>query len=106
MKLLSLARDLKRRKARERNQQFVVEGVRSVEMLLDSALGVTGILYAPALAADSRGLAILARANQTRIAVLEVSDAEFASAADTDTPQGVLAISEIPDRFLPSPPSR
>jgi RNA methyltransferase, TrmH family len=64
---------------------------------------VTGILAATSVAADSRGLAILARAEQNNIPVLRVSDAEFASSASTDTPQGVLAISDIPDNRLKSP---
>ncbi|MEP6781996.1 MAG: RNA methyltransferase, partial [Gemmatimonadaceae bacterium] len=103
MKLLTLARDLKRRKARERNQLFVVEGVRSVEMLLDSRLNITGLLTTPGLRNDIRGQAILARASQNGVAVLEASEAEFASAANTDTPQGVLAISKIPSNVLHAP---
>ncbi|MEO7997709.1 MAG: RNA methyltransferase [Gemmatimonadaceae bacterium] len=103
MKLLSIARDLQRRKARERNQRFVAEGVRSVESLLDSALNVTGILTVASLGDNIRGLAILARAEQNNIPVLQVSDAEFASSASTDTPQGVLAVAEIPDYSLSAP---
>ena len=36
VKLLTLARDLQRRKARERQHRFVAEGVRTVEALLAS----------------------------------------------------------------------
>lgn len=103
MKLLTLARDLQRRKARERIRKFVAEGVRTVECLLDSSFSVTGILAASSLAEDSRGLAILARAEQKKIPVLQVSNAEFASSASTDTPQGVLAVSDIPDASLTAP---
>ena len=103
MKLLTIARDLQRRKAREKNQRFVAEGVRSVESLLDSQLKVTGILTASGLMEDKRGLDILARAGQNNIPVLQVSDAEFASATRTDTPQGVLAIAEIPEHRLAVP---
>lgn len=103
VKLLTIARDLKRRKARERNQRFVAEGIRCVESLLESRLSITGIMAAAMLAADKRGLGILARAEQDSIPVLQVSDAEFASSASTDTPQGVLAIAEIPNRPIPTP---
>ncbi|MEP6832448.1 MAG: RNA methyltransferase [Gemmatimonas sp.] len=103
MKLLTIARDLQRRKAREKTRRFVVEGVRSVESLLDSRLKVTGILAAPGLGNDIRGLAILARAEQNNFPVLQVTDAEFASSASTDTPQGVLAIAEIPEHVLETP---
>ncbi|MBC8087707.1 MAG: RNA methyltransferase [Phycisphaerae bacterium] len=105
MKLLTLARDLQRRKARERTRKFVAEGVRTVESLLDSSFTVTGILAASSLGEDSRGLAILARAEQSNIPVQQVSDAEFASSASTDTPQGVLAVGSIPDALLTDPGS-
>lgn len=103
VKLLTLARDLQRRKARERTGKFVAEGVRTVESLMDSSFEVTGILAADSLAADTRGQAILARAEQSKIPILHVSDAEFASSASTDTPQGILAISDIPDKPMPVP---
>ncbi len=103
MKLLSVARDLKRRKARERQQRFVAEGIRTVEALLDSPLMVYGLLTAAALRDDTRGAALVARAEARGLPVLEVADAEFASAADTEAPQGVLAIGGIPDRVLAPP---
>lgn len=103
MKLLTLARDLQRRKGRERTNKFVAEGVRTVESLLDSSLTVTGILAAASAGTDSRGRAILARAEQKGVPILHVSDAEFASSASTDTPQGVLAICDIPHSVLVDP---
>jgi TrmH family RNA methyltransferase len=103
LKLLTVARDLQRRKAREKNGLFVAEGVRSVESLLDSPVVVSGILTAPGLDGTERGLAILARAAQRNIPLLQVTDAEFASSASTDTPQGILAIAEIPESRLESP---
>jgi TrmH family RNA methyltransferase len=103
VKLLTLARHLRQRKARERSQQFVAEGVRALEVLLKSTISVTGILAAPSLALQIRGQAILARAAELDIEVLGVSEAEFASAANTDTPQGVLAIADIPRHLLKEP---
>lgn len=103
MKLLTLARDLQRRKARERQQRFVAEGVRTVETLLASPLEVTGVLATAALRAEARGAALLEMAEARRIPVVEVSDAELASAADTDTPQGVLAVGRIPEATLAAP---
>ena len=103
MKLLTLARHLRQRKARERSQQFAAEGVRTVEELLESTVKVVGLLVAPSLAEHARGEAILARAARRNIDVLSVSETEFASAANTDTPQGVLAIGEIPQHQLDAP---
>lgn len=103
MKLLTLARDLQRRKARERQQRFVAEGVRTVETLLASKLDVTGVLVTAALRDDSRGAALLETAEARGIPVHQVSDAELESAADTETPQGVLAVAVIPKAALTPP---
>ena len=100
MKLLTLARDLRRRRARERQQLFVAEGVRAVEELLRSPLPVRGMLVAPQLAGALRGSALLESARRSGVELTEVDEREFASAAETDSPQGVLAIGEIPDAKL------
>jgi len=100
LKLLTLARDLKRRKARERQHLFAAEGVRAVEELARSALSLRGVLVAPQLVDAPRGAALLFDLRRRDIDVVEVSALEFASAAETDSPQGVLAIGEIPARDL------
>ena len=100
MKLLTLARDLRRRRARERQGLFVAEGVRAVEELLGSPLAVRGLLVAPQLAAAPRGTALLDLARRSGVELAEVGEREFAGAAETDSPQGILAIAEIPDRRL------
>lgn len=97
MKLLSLARDLKRRKARERQRLFVSEGVRAVEELLRSPLSIRGALVAPQLLDAPRGAA-LAQLLRSRVEVQETAATEFASAAETESPQGVIAIAEVPER--------
>jgi len=100
VKWLTTARDLKRRKARERNGLFVAEGVRTVEELARSPLHVEAVLVADRAAADDRAMSA-ARALEVRGAPLVVvSDAEFDSAADTEHPQGVLAIARTPRRSL------
>ena len=96
MSLLTLARDLKRRKARERRSLFVAEGVRSVEELLGSDLVVQGALVTAALSKTERGAALRALLDVRRITCEEVGDDDFSSAADTENPQGVLGIAEIP----------
>jgi TrmH family RNA methyltransferase len=96
LRLLTLARDLRRRKARERQGLFVVEGVRAVEELLRSSLRVEGVLVAPGLADAPRGAALREQLEARGAPMLDVSARDFASAADTETPQGVLAIAAAP----------
>src|SRR6266536_1453316 len=102
VRLLTLARDLRRRKSRERQSLFVVEGVRAVEELLQSPLVIRGILSAPQLAGAPRGSALLDRIATGSIEHSRVNEAEFRSAAETESPQGILAIAEIPARSLES----
>jgi TrmH family RNA methyltransferase len=100
LRLLTLARDLRRRKAREKQALFVAEGVRAVEELLASGLQIRGVLVAPQLAGAERGAALAERLASAGCEVGRVSEAEFRSAAETDSPQGVLAVAEIPHRSL------
>jgi TrmH family RNA methyltransferase len=110
VQLLTLARDLKRRKARERRSQFVAEGVRTVEELLLSPVVVRGVLRTAAFAEAARGAArgaareaalldALARRN---IECVEVDEKDFLSAADTEHPQGILAVADVPVNALAS----
>jgi TrmH family RNA methyltransferase len=100
MRLLTVARDLKRRKARERLGRFVVEGIRSVEELLRSGFGIHGALVSPPLNATPRGAVLRTALEYREIPIQSVTDTEIADASDTDTPQGVLVIAEIPRRSL------
>jgi len=102
VRLLSLARDLSRRKAREKRALFVAEGVRSVEELLRSGLTVQGVLIAPQLAQAPRGQLLRSSLDAASVEVAEVSESDFRSAAATESPQGVIAIGEIPKREFAS----
>ncbi|MGI8509273.1 MAG: TrmH family RNA methyltransferase [Gemmatimonadaceae bacterium] len=102
MKLLTIARDLHRRRGRERTGLFLAEGVRTVEELLSSSIGIRGVLVAPALAVTERGAELgqrlMAAALSGGMELVQVTDSELASAADTDSPQGVVAIAAQPER--------
>lgn len=102
MKLLTTARDLKRRKAREKRSLFAAEGVRSVEELLKSSLHLEGALVSPALAETERGQRLRALLDARGIEVLEISGKDFASAADTDSPQGVIMVARVPTGSMAS----
>jgi len=58
------------------------------------------MLVAPQLAGAPRGTALVDAARRSGVELVEVDEREFASAAETDSPQGVLAIGEIPDAKL------
>jgi RNA methyltransferase, TrmH family len=89
---------------------FVVEGVRAAEELVKSPLRIVGALASPQLASSDRGLALRDSLASRAIEVADVTTAEFESAAETDTPQGILVIAATPERalhhFAASDPSR
>ena len=100
VRLLTLARDLRRRKARENRGLFVAEGVRAVEELVRSSMAIEGILVAPQLVDAPRGAALLETVRSRGLLVESVGASEFASATETESPQGVLALARIPSAGL------
>lgn len=71
--------------------------MRSVEELVASSLSIKGVLTAPQLDGAPRGLALRRSIADKGIEVANVNEIEFRSAAETESPQGVLAIAEIPE---------
>jgi RNA methyltransferase, TrmH family len=102
VKSLTVARDLQRRRARERTGLFAAEGIRCVEELIDSGLRIRSAIVAPGLRDTERGAALAATLHAGSAArgftIDETTDAELAEAAGTDTPQGVIVIAEQPER--------
>lgn len=89
-------RALKRRKGRGEYGLFLAEGPHLVEELLGSSLTVRHVLYTAAAAEEPDVAALLDRCAGREVATEEVPDAELEEFADTVTPQGILAVAEIP----------
>jgi TrmH family RNA methyltransferase len=98
--LLTLARDLRRRKAREKRGLFVAEGVRAVEELVKSSIEIEGVLIAPQVEDAPRGAALVAAVRERGLTLETVAATEFSSAAETESPQGILALARIPGATL------
>ncbi|HYS61554.1 MAG TPA: RNA methyltransferase [Gemmatimonadales bacterium] len=105
--LQSTIRDLQRRKARGRRGLALIEGVRLVEEALAAGVAFTGALVAPDLARTARGTALVTELEGHAVTVEEVGARVLAQLADTETPQGIIAVIE-PRRwtasdFVPAP---
>jgi TrmH family RNA methyltransferase len=91
------------RSARDRRETglFVIEGVRLVEEALNAGLKPETILYLEDL--GDRGAAVLERFRAAALEPIPVSAAVMQAAAGTQTPQGLLAVLQIPAAPLPAP---
>lgn len=99
--LQSTIRDLQRRKARGRRGLALIEGVRLVEEALAAQVPFKGALVAPDLARTARGTALVTELQSHAVQVEEVAARVFAQLADTETPQGIIAVIE-PRRWAAS----
>lgn len=101
----SLLRSLRQRKTREAEGLFLVEGIRAVEDLAASALPIRLAAAASTLGDSLRGRALLDLLAAKRVAVREAAERELAELADTETPQGILAVAGIPRAGLDDLPA-
>jgi TrmH family RNA methyltransferase len=92
--LKTTIRDLHRRRGRERRGLALAEGVRLVEEALDAGVPIRGAAISPALEATTRGQALKSALEQNGIRLDLVNDAELEELADTEHPQGVVAVIE------------
>jgi TrmH family RNA methyltransferase len=100
-------RDLQRRRGRERRNRTLAEGVRLVEEALAAGIAMDGVLVAPGLDATPRGRALHDALSARGVHVEALSERDFADLAETDQPQGVLAVIALPawepEALRPSP---
>lgn len=92
----ALLRALQRRRIRESEGAFLVEGVRAVEDLLAAPLGVRFLAWSSTLEDTERGRALLSAAERRGVPLRSAGESELAELAGTETPQGVLAVAEAP----------
>ena len=92
--LQTMIRDLHRRRGRERRGLALAEGVRLLEEALATGIAIRGVAASPALESTTRGKALKAALDARGIRVEEVSEADLETLADTEHPQGVVAVIE------------
>src|SRR2546430_13478252 len=98
--LQSTIRDLQRRKARGRRGLALIEGVRLVEEALAAGLTFRGALVTPDLARTTRGRELVVELERHAVSVEEGSARALAQVADTEAPQGIVAVVE-PRTWVP-----
>ena len=94
-----LIRKLRTRKRREEGA-FLAEGIRLVEELLAGDVDVQLVISSPVLSETDRGRRLLEQVEESGLDHVEVEERELCELADTETPQGVLAVGREPQRRL------
>ena len=95
-----LVRSLRQRRSRDAEGLFLAEGVRAVEDLLASPLAVRLAVAASSLGDTPRGRSLLQAVAARGVPLRETDDRALAALADTETPQGIVAVAEIPSAGL------
>jgi TrmH family RNA methyltransferase len=90
-------RELHNRRGRQKQQAYLLEGIRLMEEALAARVSPIAVYVNTArLAASPRGVALMAGLQPLHSRIEEMSLAAMSAAADTETPQGVLAILPLP----------
>ena len=90
--LESLIRDLHRRRGRERRGLALAEGVRLVEEALAAGVPIKGAAVSPTLEGTARGRALEGALRAAGVPLERVDDNALDTLADTEHPQGVVAV--------------
>jgi TrmH family RNA methyltransferase len=92
--LQTLIRDLHRRRGRERRGLALAEGVRLVEEALAGGIAIRGAAISATLESTTRGNSLKEALAGRGIRLEDVSESELEALADTEHPQGVIAVIE------------
>ncbi len=92
---VKLTRSLHRRRGRERERLFIVEGVRLCEEVLRAGITPALLFYTPEVAAGERVTRLLEAFADVGKRGMAVSEEVMRAISDTQTPQGLLAVVPI-----------
>lgn len=94
---IKLLRKLNKRKYREKEHQFIVEGERAVKQVLENGLVQVEALFVEENSVNRIDLEVY-RGHDHK-AVFAVDDSTFQELADTENPQGILALCWMPEEI-------
>ena len=94
--IIKKALSLHMRKNRKKHQQFLLEGMRGIQDMLSEASQIDIILYEKRIASLPGGESLILKWKEAGIKSAQVSENIMKKIAETQTPQGVLAIVDLP----------
>lgn len=93
---IKYVRRLARRKFREQEGKFIIEGVRFLEEAVQVDWPLELVLYTGGAAEQARAGRLLDKLRRRGVPLLAVDDKLFRELADTESPQGLLAVACAP----------
>ncbi|RPI38176.1 MAG: RNA methyltransferase [Nitrospiraceae bacterium] len=84
--------DIRRRKSRTENVSFIIEGPHLVEMALDADASIDEVFFSEAFGSKKEGQKLLKQLSLHTTRIFEVTDGVFHKLAETETPQGIIAV--------------
>lgn len=93
--LIKLIRSLKSKKNRQKNEMFIIEGVRFLEFVVENNIPIIEICFSSELYKTSGGEELLDRAYKMGLKITEIENKIFNSITDTKNTQGVIALVEL-----------
>lgn len=95
--LIKLIKSLKSKKNRQKNNMFIIEGVRFLEFVVENNVPIIEICFSNELYKTSGGEELLDRAYKMGLKISEIDTKIFSSITDTKNTQGVIALVELED---------
>lgn len=93
-------RALRQRKARDESGMFLVEGIRHIGEAVEAGKKIETLCYAPDLLTSPFAKELVERQRASGTSCLALDAATFASLADKDNPQGLIAVLRKPGGTL------
>ncbi len=94
------ARSLGRKRVRDAERRYTLEGLRLIDSAVQAGQQPAFVFYTRALAQTERGSNLLQVLASQNVPLYEVSDRVLALVSDTVTPQGALAVVDMPEPLL------
>lgn len=85
--------DVRKRKGRHKHSAFIIEGPHLIETALNSGTQINDVLFSASFLLKEKGQQLLRRLSKHTKNIFEVSDHIIARLADTETTQGIIAVS-------------
>ena len=83
---------LRKRRQRDRDQLFIIEGYRALKRALDGGFKIDSLFICPELFLGSNEAALLAQAEAAGAELIQVQDAVFRKISYRDRPEGILGL--------------